>query len=112
MGLMKFNSQQQTPPAGCDRFRKIPDPIVGSRKEDCVTQTKMTSGQRRESILELAKLMDSSVRVKCLGGRELQGILRGYDELVNLVLDDCIEYVRGASNHPDALLLFFGKHRV
>ena len=49
----------------------------------------------KESILELAKLMDATVRVKCLGGRELQGILRGYDELVNLVLDDCDEFLRG-----------------
>jgi len=32
----------------------------------------MSTGPRRESILELAKLMDSLVRVKCLGGRELQ----------------------------------------
>lgn len=35
------------------------------------------------------------VRVKCLGGRELRGSLRGYDELVNLVLDDCDEFLRG-----------------
>jgi U6 snRNA-associated Sm-like protein LSm7 len=51
-------------------------------------------GPRKESILELSKLMDATVRVKCLGGRELQGTLRGYDELVNLVLDDCEEYLR------------------
>ena len=50
---------------------------------------------RKESILELAKLMDVKVRVKCLGGRELDGTLRGYDDLVNLVLDDCDEYLRG-----------------
>ncbi len=37
------------------------------------------------------------MRVKCVGGRELQGILRGYDELVNLVLDDCDEFLRGES---------------
>mmetsp|Transcript_12835 Transcript_12835/g.30481 ORF Transcript_12835/g.30481 Transcript_12835/m.30481 type:complete len:82 (-) Transcript_12835:296-541(-) len=59
----------------------------------------MSTGQRRESILELAKLMDSIVRVKCLGGRELQGTLRGYDELVNLVLDDCDEFLRGMTRH-------------
>lgn len=50
---------------------------------------------RKESILELAKLMDAKVRVKCLGGRELEGTLRGYDDLVNLVLDDCDEFLRG-----------------
>mmetsp|Transcript_9806 Transcript_9806/g.13815 ORF Transcript_9806/g.13815 Transcript_9806/m.13815 type:complete len:126 (+) Transcript_9806:258-635(+) len=49
---------------------------------------------KKESILELAKLMDATVRVKCLGGRELQGTLRGYDDLVNLVLDDCDEFIR------------------
>jgi len=52
------------------------------------------SGPKKESILELAKLTDASVRVKCLGGRELRGKLRGYDELVNLVLDDCEEFLR------------------
>lgn len=50
---------------------------------------------RKESILELAKLMDAKVHVKCLGGRELEGTLRGYDDLVNLVLDDCDEFLRG-----------------
>jgi len=52
------------------------------------------SAPRKDSILELAKMMDAEVRVKCLGGREMQGILRGYDDLVNLVLDDCKEFLR------------------
>ena len=52
-------------------------------------------GFKRESILELSKWMDAKVRVKCLGGRELEGTLKGYDDLVNLVLDDCDEYLRG-----------------
>mmetsp|Transcript_26088 Transcript_26088/g.53373 ORF Transcript_26088/g.53373 Transcript_26088/m.53373 type:complete len:161 (-) Transcript_26088:336-818(-) len=56
------------------------------------------SSSKKESILELAKLVDSNVRVKCLGGRELRGTLRGYDELVNLVLDDCEEFLRGPCN--------------
>jgi U6 snRNA-associated Sm-like protein LSm7 len=41
------------------------------------------------------QFVDQQVRVKCLGGRELRGALRGYDELVNLVLDDCEEFIRG-----------------
>ena len=41
------------------------------------------------------QFVDSQVRVICLGGRELRGALRGYDELVNLVLDDCEEFIRG-----------------
>jgi U6 snRNA-associated Sm-like protein LSm7 len=55
----------------------------------------MSSNPKKDSILELGKMMDAVVRVKCLGGRELQGTLKGYDELVNLVLDDCDEFLRG-----------------
>ena len=42
-------------------------------------------------------MIDAKVHVKCLGGREIVGTLKGYDELVNLVLDDTIEYMRGKS---------------
>lgn len=51
--------------------------------------------QRKETSIEMQKMMDSLVLVKCIGGRELKGVLRGYDDLVNLVLDDCEEYIRG-----------------
>mmetsp|Transcript_39216 Transcript_39216/g.93900 ORF Transcript_39216/g.93900 Transcript_39216/m.93900 type:complete len:118 (-) Transcript_39216:699-1052(-) len=61
-----------------------------------------SGGGKRDSILELAKLIDQNVRVKCLGGRELRGALRGYDELVNLVLDDCDEFIRD-SNDPEKI---------
>eukprot|EP00529_Nitzschia_sp_RCC80_P034982 CAMPEP_0113483444 /NCGR_PEP_ID=MMETSP0014_2-20120614/23436_1 /TAXON_ID=2857 /ORGANISM="Nitzschia sp." /LENGTH=112 /DNA_ID=CAMNT_0000376989 /DNA_START=93 /DNA_END=431 /DNA_ORIENTATION=+ /assembly_acc=CAM_ASM_000159 len=54
---------------------------------------------RKESILELAKLMDAPVRVKCLGGREMTGTLKGYDDLLNLVLDDCEEFLRDPTDH-------------
>jgi U6 snRNA-associated Sm-like protein LSm7 len=50
---------------------------------------------KQQSILELGKMMDQIVRVKCIGGRELEGVLKGYDDLVNLVLDDTDEYLRG-----------------
>ena len=53
------------------------------------------SNPKQQSILELGKMMDQVVRVKCIGGRELEGVLKGYDDLVNLVLDDTDEYLRG-----------------
>jgi U6 snRNA-associated Sm-like protein LSm7 len=53
------------------------------------------SAQRKESSVELQKMMDSLVLVKCLGGRELKGMLRGFDDLFNLVIDDSEEYLRG-----------------
>ena len=50
--------------------------------------------RKKESILDLSKWMDKAVRVKFSGGREVVGVLRGYDPLVNLVLDDTEEFIR------------------
>jgi hypothetical protein len=76
-----------------------------SNRTNAVKKNKMSTSQnqkrnpkaphKKESILELTKMIDAKVRVKCIGGRELVGTLRGYDELVNLVLDDADEYLRG-----------------
>jgi len=51
-------------------------------------------GSKKESILDLVKYFDKSITVKFNGGREVTGILKGYDTLVNLVLDDASEYLR------------------
>ncbi|KAK1943496.1 Sm-like protein LSM7 [Phytophthora citrophthora] len=51
-------------------------------------------GNRKDPILDLAKYIDQEVRVKFHGGREVTGTLKGYDQLVNLVLDDCVEFLR------------------
>ncbi|PUU83690.1 hypothetical protein B9Z19DRAFT_1071913 [Tuber borchii] len=48
----------------------------------------------REAILDLAKFMDKAITVKFNGGREVMGILKGYDQLMNLVLDDVKENLR------------------
>ena len=32
--------------------------------------------------------------MKLTGGREVQGVLKGFDTMVNLVLDDCVETLR------------------
>ena len=73
------------------------------------SNTKRSGPPKKDSILELAKLMDATVRVKCLGGRELQGTLRGYDELVNLVLDDCDEFLRGECQRYSRISAMFCK---
>lgn len=51
--------------------------------------------KRKESILDLSKYLDKAIRVKFSGGREASGILKGFDQLLNLVLDNTIEYLRG-----------------
>lgn len=54
-----------------------------------------TERPRKENILDLSKYMDKRINVKFNGGREAQGTLKGYDALMNLVLDDVEEVMRG-----------------
>jgi U6 snRNA-associated Sm-like protein LSm7 len=49
---------------------------------------------KKENILDLNKYMDKEVMVKFNGGREVTGTLKGYDQLMNLVLDDVKESMR------------------
>ncbi|KAH8066202.1 hypothetical protein JL722_618 [Aureococcus anophagefferens] len=50
-----------------------------------------------KSIIDLEKCIDKEVRVKFQGGREVRGVLKGFDQLVNIVLDNCVESMHGAS---------------
>ena len=47
------------------------------------------------SVMDLSKYENQRVRVTFQGGREVDGVLKGFDKLDNLVLDDCVEYIRG-----------------
>ena len=49
---------------------------------------------KKSSVLDLSKYVDTELRVKFLGGREVVGILKGYDALFNLVLDNSVETIR------------------
>ncbi|KAL9138615.1 MAG: hypothetical protein Q9175_000188 [Cornicularia normoerica] len=49
---------------------------------------------KKENILDLAKYMDKEIIVKFNGGREIQGTLKGHDQLMNLVLDGVQEMLR------------------
>ncbi|XP_074661338.1 U6 snRNA-associated Sm-like protein LSm7 [Tubulanus polymorphus] len=50
--------------------------------------------KKKETILDLSKYMDKNIRVKFSGGREAGGLLKGFDPLLNLVLDDTVEFLR------------------
>ncbi|KAK1471161.1 LSM domain-containing protein [Colletotrichum cuscutae] len=50
---------------------------------------------KKENILDLSKYMDKQITVKFNGGREVTGTLKGYDALMNLVLDEVQEVMRG-----------------
>ncbi|KAG1744656.1 uncharacterized protein EDB91DRAFT_1050521 [Suillus paluster] len=58
---------------------------------------KDSSKGKREAILDLSKYVNERIRVKFTGGREVTGILKGYDQLLNLVLDDVEEQI----NEPE-----------
>ncbi|EER09273.1 U6 snRNA-associated protein, putative [Perkinsus marinus ATCC 50983] len=48
----------------------------------------------RPSVIDLERLMHQRVTVKLTGGREVSGVLKGFDPVPNLVLDESIEYLR------------------
>ncbi|KAK0407680.1 hypothetical protein QR680_003526 [Steinernema hermaphroditum] len=54
--------------------------------------------KKKESIIDLSRFVDKTIRVKFQGGRECSGVLKGYDTLLNLVLDRTIEYLRDSSD--------------
>jgi len=46
---------------------------------------------KREAILDLSRYVGTKVRVTFTGGRQVTGILKGFDQLLNLVLDQVDE---------------------
>lgn len=50
--------------------------------------------KKKESVVDLSRFIDQSVRVRFQGGREVCGTLKGYDTLLNVVIDNCIEFLR------------------
>ncbi|KAJ5161746.1 Ribonucleoprotein LSM domain eukaryotic/archaea-type [Penicillium capsulatum] len=57
---------------------------------------------KKENILDLNKYMDKEVQVKFNGGREVVGTLKGYDQLMNLVLDDVKESMHDEEGNSTA----------
>ncbi|KAL6071491.1 U6 snRNA-associated Sm-like protein LSm7 [Balamuthia mandrillaris] len=49
---------------------------------------------KKESILDLENFLNQKVTVKFTGGREVQGVLKGHDNILNIVLDETIEFLR------------------
>lgn len=55
-----------------------------------------------QNVVDMSKYLDQRIRVRFQGGREAEGVLKGFDKLDNLVLDECIEFLRG-----NYLILFY-----
>jgi len=59
---------------------------------------------KREAILDLSKYVNENIRVKFTGGREVTGVLKGFDQLLNLVLDDVQEIFQTESEQTTRAL--------
>ncbi|ESW98406.1 hypothetical protein HPODL_04033 [Ogataea parapolymorpha DL-1] len=51
-------------------------------------------GPKRDAILDLQKYQNQRLVITFLGGRKVTGVLKGFDQLMNLVLDNCFETLR------------------
>jgi U6 snRNA-associated Sm-like protein LSm7 len=66
----------------------------GEQQQQQQQQKQQQTPQHKQTVLDLGKYIDKGVRVKLSGGREVEGILKGFDQLLNLVLDETKEYLR------------------
>ncbi|CAJ1055109.1 small nuclear ribonucleoprotein G [Xyrichtys novacula] len=57
---------------------------------------------------ELKKFMDKKLSLKLNGGRHVQGILRGFDPFMNLVVDDSIEMGPGGQQNSIGMVVIRG----
>merc|ERR1711915_214618 len=57
---------------------------------------------------ELKKFMDKKLSLKLNGGRHVQGILRGFDPFMNLVVDDSVEMGPGGQQNTIGMVVIRG----
>ena len=54
---------------------------------------------------DLKKFMDKKLSVKINGHRHVTGILRGYDQFMNITLDECVEHDKNNQNKLGMVLI-------
>merc|ERR1712126_508705 len=57
---------------------------------------------------ELKKFMDKRLALQINGGRQLSGILRGYDPFMNLVIDEAIEKKKSGDQQSIGMVVIRG----
>ncbi|XP_052576934.1 small nuclear ribonucleoprotein G isoform X1 [Peromyscus californicus insignis] len=60
---------------------------------------------------ELKKFMDKKLSLKLNGGRHVQGILRGFDPFMNLVIDECVEMATSGQQNNIGMVVSKGHTR-
>ncbi|PIA14005.1 U6 snRNA-associated Sm-like protein LSm7 [Coemansia reversa NRRL 1564] len=54
--------------------------------------------KKRDVIFDLNKYNNQMVRAEFIGGRKVTGILKGFDQLLNIVLDEAVEVIHDPDN--------------
>ncbi|XP_052284037.1 probable small nuclear ribonucleoprotein G [Dreissena polymorpha] len=57
---------------------------------------------------ELKKYMEKRLALKLNGGRRINGILRGFDPFMNLVIDETIEETKTGEKHAIGMVVVRG----
>merc|ERR1712142_355671 len=57
---------------------------------------------------ELKKFMDKRLALQINGGRQLSGILRGYDPFMNLVIDEAVEKKKNGDQQQIGMVVIRG----
>ena len=57
---------------------------------------------------DLKKYMDKHLDIKLNGNRRVVGVLRGFDQFMNLVLEECVEVVGKDEKNPIGTVMIRG----
>lgn len=73
-----------------------------------------TYKNQRETIMDLSDYLNKEVNVEFNGGRRVKGILKSFDNINNLILDNVIEYLpnetgSGSSDQSRQLGIVFAR---
>jgi len=61
---------------------------------------------------ELKKFMDKRIHLKINGGRAVEGVLRGFDPFMNLVIDESTEFKKDGTQNPIGMVVVRGNSVV
>ncbi|KAF5917946.1 hypothetical protein HPG69_019752 [Diceros bicornis minor] len=59
-------------------------------------------------LFKASKFMDKKLSLKLNGGRHVQGILRGFDPFMNLVIDECVEMATSGQQNNIGMVVIRG----
>nr|XP_039330486.1 small nuclear ribonucleoprotein G-like [Saimiri boliviensis boliviensis] len=61
---------------------------------------------------KLKKFVDKKLSLKLNGGKYVQGILRGFDPLMNLVIDECVELATSGQQKNIGMVVIRGNNII